>query len=151
MFCNQCGKPIESGTICPECAQAQAQAQQNAYNAYQASYANQYSYQQPQNNGNRMLGFGKALTSTILSFIGFIFTVMALAYSAITLGSGVALFMLSLPMVIISFIFGISSISTFRRATPKPIATLILGINGLVWSSFGLFYEFLILMVFATI
>lgn len=93
----------------------------------------------------RMRGFGKALTSTILGFIGYFFAVMTMAMTAEDTDmaiAGVVFFILSLPLAIIPFVFGLKSIALFRSTpadTPKPIAALILGIIGLFFAGLSLF------------
>lgn len=156
MYCTNCGRQIESGTICPECAQTIAN--RNTYSEYANHTPYNAEYGQPKNTGSRMLGFGKALTSTILSTVGFIFAYIAfiaiLSARLSPLGSAAAsgaafgvLTVFSLPMHIISLVFGISSIKLFRTATPKPIATLVLGINGLEMSALSLLLVFLELVL----
>lgn len=103
----------------------------------------------PADADNKMFGFGKALTSTLLGFFGFIFSIICFASSAV--GGGIIGFIFFYPaaltMAIISLIFGIKSISTFkargRACCAKPIATLILGIVGVVLASLAFLYIFL--------
>ena len=87
--------------------------------------------------GSRMAGFGKALTATILSTVGFIITYITFLASAFgNYESTFAGIFISLPLTIIPMIFSIKSITLFmrckREGMVKPIPTLILGINGLV-------------------
>ena len=103
----------------------------------------------------RMRGFGKALTSTILGFIGYFFSVFTMAMLAtedpdVAIAGGV-FFVLSLPLTIIPLIFGLKSIGLFKSTPagmPKPIATLILGIVGLFFAALSmlmLFFAFVML------
>ncbi|MBO5789944.1 MAG: hypothetical protein J6R40_02190 [Clostridia bacterium] len=171
MYCNKCGKQIESGTLCQECYLAEQQAQAQAYAEQQAKIAYeqaQKEYTYTMQNGdvvyennfenpmpdpqNRMFGFGKALTSTILGWVGFIFAYIGLIGGIIDPDVGILFFMMSLPLVIIPLVFGIASIKVFmkRKATcVKPIATLILGIDGLAASLFSAFFSFVTLLVIA--
>ena len=183
MYCKKCGRYIESGSICSDCAaeeygyvapdqlpQYNAQAQYNAeaqYNAqYQYNPEAQYNAQaqynpQPQQKAytsnlpepnNRMYGFGKALTSTILGIVGFLWVYISIILGAIE-GDAVVLAVLAivaLPLIIIPLIFGISSIKVFtsRKSTcAKPIATLILGITGLSFAAISAFIDFCMLIV----
>ena len=149
MYCNKCGKYISQGTKCDDCARAEyyasqaQQAQQPSYN-----YANGNPYARPNYNcepepKNRMYGFGKALTSTILGFVGFIWSYIAFGEATNYWGDeelALVLILMGLPFIIIPLIFGIQSIKVFTRRknlSAKPIATLILGISGLVMSGFG--------------
>lgn len=92
----------------------------------------------------RMAGFGIALAGTIISFVSsflMIFSFTGLAFSS---AGGVFLFMLTIASCVVSIVFGIKSIRTFvsvrREGNPVPIATLILGINGLGTAAFILLY-----------
>ncbi len=100
---------------------------------------------------NKMFGFGKALTSTILSFFAIIFSGIALGFSAVGFGMGAIGLVLFYPgaiaMSVISLIFGIKSITTFKARSKagcaKPIATLVLGINGVACAALAFLYIFL--------
>jgi hypothetical protein len=178
MYCNKCGKQIDSGVMCTDCliselatsmakeAPVKEQTQKNEEQpttapVYQPA-DNGFSYQtiveepvltdtMPQ-PGNRMFGFGKALASTIVGFIGLIWGYVWLIMS-IAEGLGEASLVLAIflaPMVAISIIFGIKSIKTFkaRRATcAKPIPTLVLGIVGTICGGLAAFFDLLLLLV----
>jgi hypothetical protein len=102
----------------------------------------------------RMRGFGKALTSTILGFIGYFFSVFTMAMLAtedpdVAIAGGV-FFVMSLPLTIIPLIFGLKSIGLFKSTPagmPKPIATLILGIVGLFFAALSLLFLSLALII----
>lgn len=86
--------------------------------------------------GGRMYGFGMALTSVLLFFVFLI---------AIGICNVAPMFIIpAIAVLIVSFIFSLISISRFghckRTGAPRPIATLILGIHGLVLSGLMLFY-----------
>lgn len=105
----------------------------------------------------RMRGFGKALTSTILGFVGYIFAAFTMGMLGAALEdsdmaiAGVVFFVMSLPLTIIPFVFGLKSIGLFKSTPswmPKPIATLILGIVGLSFAALSmlmLFFAFVML------
>ena len=100
----------------------------------------------------RMIGFGKSLTSTILSFFGYIFSYIALIVSAEEEPvGGLVLLLMALGMSIPALIFGITSIKTSARVAaqklPRPIATLVLGIVGLGFSAMALFFSFITLII----
>lgn len=103
-------------------------------------------------------GFGKALASTIMSAIGFFMSYIAMIMSIIDAN------FLSFPSVsalilgIISVVYGAKSIAHFKKCNKlfgrKPVATLVLGINGLSVGCVALFFEVLALvfsMTFSTI
>lgn len=102
----------------------------------------------------RMRGFGKALTSTILGFIGYFFSVFTMAMLAtedpdVAIAGGV-FFVMSLPLTIIPLVFGLKSIGLFKSTPagmPKPIATLILGIVGLFFAALSLLFLSLALII----
>ncbi len=185
MYCNKCGKQIDSGVMCTDCliselatsmakeapvknepekATEQPTYQAPTYQApvYQAVMDEDLSQQtiteeppvtttMPEPN-NRMFGFGKALASTIVGFIGYICGFVWLMMS-VAEGMGEASLILAImlaPMVAISIIFGIKSIKTFiaRKATcAKPIPTLILGIVGAVFGAIAALFDLLLLLV----
>ena len=135
---------------------------QNAYqnNAYQnpayqnPAYTPYTTYQQPQpaaTTGNpRMNGFGKALTSTILGFVSYMWSAVTMGMTA-GYGSGAAivLLLMGLGMAIPSLVMGIKSIKVFTSApkgSPRPIVTLILGICGLSLAAIALFISFITLI-----
>ena len=106
----------------------------------------------PAPQGSRMLGFGKALTSTILGFFAFAFSILALAilteYNYFEdVVTACILNVIAIAMGVVSVVLGTGSIKVFKKANPKPIATLILGISGLVQGVIALMYSFLSFMI----
>lgn len=157
MYCNKCGKEIEQGTLCPQCEAASVQ-QEPVQEQPQVPYtpAPTYTYAPPKQN--KMFGFGKALAGTIISIVGFIFSligyfiVMAEATISGDVGVGLVFLLMSLPLVILPIIFGISSIKAFtlkKRYGIKLIPTLILGIVGLATAAFSAIYVLLGLLICA--
>ena len=146
MFCTKCGKQIEQGIVCNECA-----AKEYAQSVRAAcSYKNtEESILPEQPKGNRMLGFGKALTAAILSEVGFLFAYIGFLISDFNDGeTRLILSLLVLPLIIIPIIFGASSIKVFRSARgAKPIATLVLGIAGLCGAAITAFIDLIALWV----
>ena len=170
MYCSKCGKEIESGYICNECAMAESgyapqqpqQPQQPQPEVvYQTVYTQpvyaQPAYSEPVNTmpepKNRMYGFGKALTSVILSFVDFIFAYIGIIFSAVLPESGLALTIVALPLIIIPMVLGTKSIKLFnaRKATcVKPIATLACGIAGLSMAAISAFMALMSLIISAS-
>lgn len=155
MYCIKCGNELKEGqvgNVCDDC-QAQEQLKQTLYNnnAHKVNY--------------RMYGFGKALASTIMSVIGYIFALMAYILAVAILSTNgidnvegspiiiVVWTMMALPLVIISIIFGIKSIKNFKycksKNLPKPIATLVLGITGVTFSGFSVIFLLLSMLFIA--
>lgn len=161
MYCNKCGKEIENGVLCEECAViempcAEASDEAPVKEAEVTDPVETIAFSCKQNTNplpepqNRMFGFGKALASTILSIVGFIFVYIAMILSLVEPGAGLPLIFLSMPLLIIPLIFGILSIKVFmeRKATcAKPIPTLILGIVGLSTAVFAAFFQFLAFLI----
>lgn len=170
MYCTKCGKPIESGNICNECAanaqtpntQPAAPVYTQPAPSYQQPVYQQPVYQQPvyqqpavassgiPEPNNTMYGFGKALTSAILSVLAFIFIMYSrnnIFYSPVM---AILLFFAAIPLSIIGIIFGISGIKTFtsrKDAPAKPIPALILGISGLSFGAISALFCFITLFV----
>jgi len=177
MYCTKCGKQIDyDALVCKECCEKEREAllssteTETAEEKAQAYYSpvptapaasNESASYAAADNGemypdpdNRMFGFGKALTATILGFVGFLFSYIGLIFTAIIPAVGIVFFVISAAPSIISVIFGISSIKCFARRKShcaKPIATLILGIAGLAQGAFACFFLFIILALFATV
>ncbi len=169
-FCNKCGKQIESGIICPECAIAEYEkAQLNKISNVPMPEAPVCEPQAPvcepqtpvyepvvthvpqpeipapvqhsdlRDPNNKKFGFTRALLSTIFGGVAFIISFIS-PFIEDAIG-----FILILPLLVISIIFGIKSIVVFKKRKnlpAKPIATLILGIVGLAISG-TLILEFL--------
>ena len=153
MYCKKCGKFIEGeGDLCESCRQAPTYAQATVIPP------------EPVNNG-----FKKALASTIVSacavisvIIGYVLcSVSTIGHAAMEGGMSAAtnfstalgvFFMLAAVVGgILSLIWGIQSIKKFvelkRGGYKKPIATLVLGINGTAVAGFALFYALLISII----
>ena len=113
----------------------------------------------PAPQGSRMEGFGRALTSTILGFVGYIVAAIAMGMLAAAtemeaagaMAAGMFFMFGAIALCVVSLILGIKSIKTFRTAAVKPIATLILGITGLVFACIGFFIVLMALLVCVSI
>ena len=169
MYCIKCGKKIDYvAPVCNEClAKEKTEAEASVAEPDIASkpevnekqmggevFAEEYRAPvyapavKPQNP--RMIGFGRALTSTILGTIGWIFAYVALIVCTMAAteygyeGAGVVLSMIATGLSIPSLILGIKSVTEFKRAKsagmPKPIPTLILGICGIIYAAMSFFF-----------
>ena len=99
---------------------------------------------------NRMYGFGKALAATIMSAVGFIMAYVAIFVAILEPAAALVVLLLSCPLIIISFIFGIQSIKLFKarkNTCAKPIPTLVLGIESVATSGFSAFFAFIVFLV----
>ena len=157
MFCSKCGKQIDyNSTVCNECARAE--------NSFFDASQQYNTYPQPPiveptpepKKGSRMVGFGDALTATILGdiaatfgMIPFLFIFGGVASGAI-LGFGIFFVIGAIVMGVIAIVKGAKSIKVFRESSPKPIATFILGLIGIVGSALAfilLFYVVFAIML----
>ena len=116
---------------------------------------NPYAYSTEPEPQNRMFGFGKALTSLILGFFSYFFSVLAMALlsedAAPVTGSAIVL-LIAVGITATAFIFALQSIRCYqkRKATCiKPIPTLILGIIGISLSGLSIFILSLALLIFS--
>jgi len=147
MFCRFCGKELEeNAAFCGNCgAPVGNKTAEKSEKVAEPFFAEEKPL--PAVNP-RMEGFGKALTGTILSFVGMVlfFVVCALIVGAEEYNYYydytyvreedliAALFLLlgAIALGVVSVVFGVKSIKTFKNAQgQKPIATLILGIISL--------------------
>lgn len=165
MYCRRCGKKMEyDGDICNECNSFdsffEAPKQETPQVTYTQNTYSQSSYSQPSKpaqRGSVMEGFKKALAATIMSTFAYVFVLIA---SEIITASGsydemlgtIPLFIITLGLSIPSLIMGISSIKLFKEQKElgrvKPIPALILGINAVVNSAFGLLFSVIFLLMF---
>ena len=120
------------------------------------------------NPENRKYGLGRAITAAILSTVsvtigviamyvvifsmmGLDFDLEAMGYSVLFIGASLAAG--SLAMSIVALVLGIKSIKCFKKKTPRPIATLVLGIGSVSEAAGGiiisLYNAFFMLVTFA--
>ena len=101
----------------------------------------------PLGNTDKKLGFGKALTATILGYIAYIFGSAWFGVGCIFPAVGIiGTFVSSVPMLIVALILGIKSIKLFKSTVgQKPVITLVFGIIGVVFAALT------VLMVFITL
>lgn len=176
MFCYKCGKNTGSDShLCPECLSAEMAAneqtaptnvteptvevQQPVQNEQAPQYTPSYVYQPVMATTvapSRMAGFGKALTSAIMGFVGYIWSFVSLTfalsgfYDVVIAGFIVA--MLGLPFAIVGLVLGISSLKSAiaqkNQTKVTPIAPMILGIAGLSLAALALLFVFIVFVVF---
>ncbi len=122
---------------------------------------------------NRKYGLGRAIAATVVSGVALYMSLIAfyfILFSIISItadvdsGAGAFLFagffltLVSIAVAIVSLVLGIKSIKAFKKVQPRPIATLILGINAVscaagafVMVIMNFIYTFIALLVFSTI
>lgn len=176
MFCCKCGKNTGSDFIlCHECLAAEMaanaaaeptnatepqQLQEPVQNVEEPLYTQSYAYQ-PVVAANvvapsRMQGFGKALTSAIMGFVGYIWAFVSLGFAASGYSSeliaGFILALMGLPFAIVGLVLGITSlkaaIAQKNQTKVTPIAPMILGIAGLSLAALTLLLLFIVYIIF---
>lgn len=140
--------------------------QTNGY--YNQGYTNSYTEApkqevKPEPKGNRMDGFGRALASTIVGTFSYIFGLVAYAIALAVLentdssavGGSIVCFLLAIAPAIIALINGIRSVKLFnerrKEGAKKPIATLVLGIVGIVSAAIALLFVLITLLLLMTL
>lgn len=172
MYCSKCGKEIDyESPVCLECTamiamQAREAKKQSDSVTVTANPQPAVTPTAPIENAveeipavkknTRKAGLGKAIIGNALSTASAFVLYFALIVVVLGLGeSGGTLTLVFLAMNIVAFIFALQSIKTFRRARkngdPAPIATLILGINGLYTAVTIVVIGLLYLIIFSLI
>ncbi len=171
MFCTQCGRQIENGTICEDCAKKQ-ELMGNTTFVSEAKDGVTVTATTPPTPvapaGNKKAGLKKAIIGAVIAFVALI--IVSFGTGLLTGAMELAAFgdisieeydiMFSISMTISVFgliacvpaiILGISSIKTFikekRETNVKPIATLIVGIFSIVWVAVSVFTFFITLLL----
>ena len=169
MFCSKCGKKIDyNAVVCNECSGNQSFFVEEAQNPVVE--------EKPKTTRN--LGLGGAIAGAVLGYIALIFSAIGMCYSIVGviafiigtaegpediliigvtfLAIGVVFGLVGLIMSIVSLKKGIASIKLVKKSSPKPIATLVLGIvsvdyaaAGLIMFGMGFVYSALISMIVA--
>lgn len=125
-------------------------------NVYDQRPASGYNSEPEKPKGSRKEGLKGAITSAVLGFVGFIISYVVYAFATVSMydvgDTGIAILIAIVPFMIASLVLGIlaiprgiSAIKVFRSSNPKPIATLIVGIGGILFGASTL------LMVFASV
>ena len=157
MYCKKCGKKLDyDGDLCEECRnrelvygdeQTKAETASTAYDPFdepstdanRATGNGNVAYMPSGENGDRMHGFGKALTSAILGDVGVVLAYFGIYASIFSVGLGIFLILGSIALAVLGLVFGIQSVQTFiadkNAGRVKPIATLVCGIIGIVGSA----------------
>ena len=125
MNCSNCGKYTDTeATLCKECEQ---QEWDRMYPGWR----------------NRMYGFGRALTSAIVTYVGYLLLCFSIMLIHKQEKLFLATFLIWVPLTVFGFVTGIISIRCFvNRRAPyvKPIATLVLGIVTICVASFAIIF-----------
>ena len=162
MYCRKCGKQIDyDAPICKECEETEIYFG-NPETDTQPIAETKFE-EKPAPQGSRKEGFGGALTATILGSISFIISIIAMSLASVAIElslyydvTGLVIFtivftVISLGCAIPSMILGIKGIRCFIKAKNqgkiKPVATLVLGIVGLVSSAMTILYALLTLLM----
>lgn len=166
MYCRKCGKWIDGDAqLCQDCQEDTKQNEEffSAPKTAAPENSNTYTAPNPAPNpapaqpqyvdtGSVMYGFGKALTSTILGIVGFIFACVSYAGIAVAGATSswalyVVMTLFSVACTVIALVFGPMSIKAFvtqkNAGKKKPIPALVLGIVGVVWAAISVLYLFI--------
>lgn len=128
---------------------------QNYNTTYTQGYTNTYAPAPEKPKGSRKAGLKGAITAAVLSTLGFSFTYAAdlVVLESMALGDfsdissiativGIPFVIAGLIMSIIGLVKGIGAIKVFKSSSPKPIATLILGIESIGMGASGIMMMF---------
>ena len=167
MFCSKCGKKIDyDAVVCNECSGNQSFFVEEV----------QKPTMEEKPKTSRNLGLGGAIAGAVLGYIALIFSAIGMCYSmvgviAFIIGTaegpedilmigetffvvGIVFGLVGFIMSIVSLKKGIASIKLVKKSSPKPIATLVLGIvsvdyaaAGLIMFGMGFVYSALISMM----
>ena len=149
MYCTNCGRPTNGeSTLCSSCVAIMRATGNNKVTVPATEFtnlpldansprANEEQHETSSNASGAKLGFGGALASLIISNVGAYLAAIFFVLSLFTpIVARVLSVLIALPMFVVSLILGIKSIKCFKNATgKKPVATLILGIAGVVSSA----------------
>lgn len=142
-FCTNCGAKLDEGAaFCTSCGTS-VNSNNNSVATQKPSHAH---------------GLGGAITSAVLGFVGFIFSIItyivgmgaALGLDSDTATAAIVLGVMSFVFGTISLVLGIKAIGDFKQGRAlgaKPIATLIVGIGGTVMSGLTLLFAILGVMM----
>ena len=141
MYCKKCGTYIDGEeTLCPAC-----QAQEDFNNTTVVDVTPVYT--EEAKSKDRRAGLAGAIVSAVLGVLGFIFAYIGLIFAGYLPIVTIVFIITAIPLSIVALVKGISSIKLFKRhckeGKAKPIATLIVGIGGVVWAALDLYFIFL--------
>ena len=141
MYCKYCGTYVEGESdVCPNC-KSKENLNNNVFVDNTPTYTEQEKY------NDRRAGLKSSIISTIFGEVGFALVYIALIVVALEPVVSLFFMLASIPFTIIALIKGINCIKLFKRlckeGRSKPIATLVLGINGVVMAGLSLFFLFL--------
>jgi hypothetical protein len=149
MYCKKCGTYIDGESeLCPAC---KAQEDFN-FDNNTTVVDNTPNYTEQEKYNDRRAGLKGSIISTIFGEVGF--SLVYIAMIVVALEPVVSLFFMlaSIPFTIIALIKGINCIKLFKRhckeGRSKPIATLVLGINGVVMAGLSLVFLLLTFELF---
>ena len=159
MYCRKCGKEIDyEAEYCKECQKTNAYYEKMAEGieltdvvTYEAALK-QEQEEELAAKGSRMEGFWIALSSVIVGCVAYILLIVSVSYLALEATAGTTLMLMTLGACIYSLVMGIRSVKCFNAQKEagkvKPVATLVLGIVGIVIGAGMLFITGIFALMF---
>lgn len=134
MFCNKCGKIINEGeTLCEDCKYTCTVEIESAPKP------------------SRITGLKKSIISAAFGETALMLAIIAMALCLLNQITAFVLSLIACALITFSVIYGVQSIKCFvfakNNGHPKPIATLICGILGPVFSVASLYYLILTFLI----
>lgn len=180
MFCSKCGKRIDyEAIVCNECVNEQSFFVEENKEVLKVQTPETVDMREKtveeKPKGSRRVGLGGAIAGVVMGYIALIFSALGMCYGIIgaimaiavpsmepvdpevsTVGwvffiFGVAFMLVGIILAIVSLMKSAKSIKVFKKSSPKPIATLILGIVGLDYSIGSLLANYIAIIYVALV
>ena len=135
MYCKKCGKfTYNQDGLCEDCKTKESVNTTNNVDTPPV-------YTEEEKSADRRLGLGGAIASAVMGFVAFIISYISIFLSALIPVLSLILMVAVIVLGILSLTKGIKSITIFikngKEKRARPIATLIVGIGGIVFSGFA--------------
>lgn len=144
MYCKKCGKFTDNQDgLCEDCKTKESVNTTNNVDTLNTVDTPPV-YTEEQKSADRRLGLGGAIASAVMGFVAFIISYISIFLSALIPVLSLFLMVAVIVLGIISLTKGIKSITIFikngKEKRARPIATLIVGIGGIVFSGFAFLF-----------
>ena len=144
MYCKKCGTYIDGESeLCPAC---QAQEDFNFNNNTNVTN-NEPIYTEEEKSKDRRAGLSTAITGCVFGAVSSFLVGIGMGLIEVAPAVGIIFSLIAVVFSVLALVKGIQSIKTFinfsKQGKAKPIATLIVGIGGVVWAALDLYFIFL--------